>query len=159
VLNNGGSYAFIGTLKAGVGDTDKTGANDGGIWTNFGGTYKRLARKGDPAPGTTGSYATFEKLVLPDVGGPVFTASVSGVPSSQTQGLWAGSGGVPSLILETGASLQVHTTPKTVRSFSIFQVPPLVMGQSRSFEATKGNLVYIATFTDNTWGIFSTVGN
>jgi hypothetical protein len=33
------------------------------------------------------------------------------------------------------------------------------MGQSRSFEATKGNLVYIATFTDNTWGIFSTVGN
>jgi len=159
VLNNGGSYAFIASLASGVGDTEKSGANGSGVWTNFGGAYERLVRKGDAAPGTIGRYLAFEQLVLPDVGGPIFTASLSGVPASQAKGLWAASKGVPSLILETGASLQVHTVTKTVRSFNIFQIPPLVMGQSRSFEATKGNLVYIATFTDGTWGIFSVAGS
>jgi hypothetical protein len=43
---------------------------------------------------------------------------------------------------------------KTIQLLQIFPQPAYVTGQSRSFDASTGNLVYQATFGDETWGIY-----
>jgi len=53
-----------------------------------------------------------------------------------------------------GQQLDFHGTAKTVKSIQIFVQAGGAMGQSRSFEAGTGKLVYQATFDDGTWGIY-----
>jgi len=94
--------------------------------------------------------------VLPDVGGPIFLATLSGVPAVQNEGVWAltaSKGLVP--VVVKGEPLAVGATTKTVKAIGIFQLPAGVLGQSRSFDASTAGLVYQATFTDNTWGIYT----
>jgi uncharacterized repeat protein (TIGR03803 family) len=159
VLNDNDAYAFIGMLESRVGDTAANGSNDSGIWTNINGPLACVVRKGDAAPGTNGAFASFEQLVLPDVGGPIFTARLQGVPASQSHGLWAvNSSDNLVLLIATGNTRSVHGATKTVKSFRIFELPKAVSGQSRSFDGPKENIIYTAEFTDGTSAIFEVLG-
>jgi hypothetical protein len=154
VLNNHDRLAFAGTLKLGGG---VTGANANGLWSDADGTMKLIARQGDAAPGVDGAkFSAFQQFVLPDVGGVVFLATVSGVPATQNQGVWALlPTGKLELVVRTGDLFDLRGAAKTIRTLAIFQVAPGVMGQSRSFDASTARLVYKATFTDGTWGVYS----
>src|SRR5205807_1163884 len=88
VLNNNNRIAFIGTLK--TSGTSITSKSDVGIWSDWDGTMKRIVREGDTAPGGYGGkFSAFTQLVLPDDGGPIFLATLSGVPKTQSTGVWA----------------------------------------------------------------------
>jgi hypothetical protein len=158
VLNNNDAIAFIGTVKTG-GTAGATGSNDTGIWSNWDGTLKLVVREGDPAPnatsGTTGSFSIFKQVVLPDVGGPIFLATLRGVPGKANTGVWAlAPNGTLELIVKTGDPLDFNGTPKLVKSIGIFQLAPAALGQSRSFEASTADVVFQANFADGTWGIY-----
>ena len=154
VINNNDDIAFIGTLKTSS-TTGVTTANDSGIWSNWNGTLELVARTGEAAPGTTGTFAAFTQLVLPDLNGPYFVAKLSGVHASANTGLWNVSGAQDSrLIVQTGQQLSVHGTAKTVKSFTIFPVVPYTGGQTRSFDPASRRCVFEVTFTDKTWAIY-----
>ena len=96
------------------------------------------------------------QLVLPDVDGPIFLADLDGVPSTQNQGLYAvmPDGSVLRVVAK-GDSLPFRNgAQKTVKTIGVFQQPAEAVGQSRSFDASTGTIVYQATFTDGTWGIY-----
>jgi len=162
VLNNNDQVAAIGFLKPSAPD-GVTLANDTGIWSNASGTYEQVARKGDLAPnfvgatGTNGKFAAFVQLVLPDVGGPIFLATLSDLPAVQNEALFAvNPGGILIRVVGKGdTDLPTRdSVTRTVRSISIFQAPPAVGGQSRSFDAATENIVYQANFTDGTWAVY-----
>jgi len=150
VLNNNDHLAFLATLKTGAGGA--TGATDTGIWSDWDGTMKLIARKGDPAPGGVGgTFSSFKQLVLPDVGGPIFLATLGGVPAVQNTGIWAvAPDGTLTMVVKTGATLD----NKTVKSIIVFPLAQGAIGQSRSFDASTGKIVYQANFTDGSWGIY-----
>jgi len=150
VLNNNGAAAFVGTLTGTDGVTPAPGA---GIWSNAGGTLTQIASEGSAAPGG-GTFSSFVQFVLPDVGGVVFLANLSGLPATQSQGLWAVWNGELTRVVGTGDTLDLHGIAKTVKTIGIFHEVPTALGQSRSFDASTGDLVYTATFTDGTWGIY-----
>ena len=79
---------------------------------------------------------------------------ISGVPASRNSGVWASTPGGIIPILITGQQLDFHGRAKTVKSIQIFEQAGGAMGQSRSFDAGTGKLVYQATFDDGTWGIY-----
>ena len=153
VLNNHDHVAFLGTTKAGANPSTT------GIWSDWDGTMKQVVKAGDTAPGGFGGkFAAFTQIVLPDVGGPIFLATLSGVPKSQSTGLWAiASDETLTPIVVTGDTtntLDFHGVAETVKSLSIFQTAPGVRGVSRSFDASTGNLVFKAGFTDGLWGMY-----
>jgi hypothetical protein len=146
VLNNRGEVAFIGALA---------GNNAGGLWATTGGTLRLVASQGGDAPGAGGAkFAGFKQVVLPDHGGPVFVAKLSGAPKAMKTGLWsAGADGEVRLMGRTGDLVQVGGATKVVGSFSVFAVRPQVAGQSRNFDATTRAVAFVATFTDGTWAV------
>jgi hypothetical protein len=149
VLNNNGAVAFIADLQPLV-----YGARDQlGIFSNAGGTLVNLALEGSAAPGG-GAFSSFNEIVLPDTGDLVFEATLSGEPPSRNEGVWALWNGELTRVVGKGDSLDLRAPAKTVKSVVIFQLVPTALGQSRSFDATTGNLVFEATFTDGTWGIY-----
>jgi hypothetical protein len=150
VLNNNGAVAFIGDLARVDGIK---AADQSGIWSNAGGTLQNIAQQGSAAP-HGGAFSSFEQVVLPDTGDLVFQAALSGVPSSQNNGVWALWNGELTRVVGKGSMLELHAPEKTVKSFGIFLLVPTALGQSRSFDPTTGNLVFQATFTDGTWGIY-----
>jgi hypothetical protein len=109
---------------------------------------------GDDAPGGPGEFSAFKQIALMDSGDVVFEATLSGVPASRNSGVWASTPGGIIPILVTGQQLDFHGTAKTVKSIQIFEQASGAMGQSRSFDASTGKLVYQATFNDGTWGIY-----
>jgi hypothetical protein len=152
VLNNNDAIAFVGALK--TSGTSITSKSDTGIWSNAQGALKRLVREGDSAPGG-GTFSSFTQIVLPDVGDVIFTATLASVPSGMNTGIFAVAGdGSITLVSRTGTLMPVRSVMKTIKSLQIFQQAPFVLGQSRSFDASTANLVYQATFTDGTWGIY-----
>jgi len=154
VINNLDSIAFIGTLKVDHAN-GVTASNNSGIWSNWNGTMEEVARTGDAAPNTSGTFSAFKQLVLPDDNGPIFEARLSGVPSSANTGVWqATSGQILASIIVTGQNLEVHGVTKTVKSFSIFPVVPYCGDQSR-FDPASRRVVFQVTFTDKTWAIFN----
>jgi hypothetical protein len=156
VLNNNDQIAFIGSLQTARNlVTAKTAS---GIWTNTSGTMSLVARIGSSAPGTSGLFSEFDQIVLPDVGGPVFLAKLTGVKSTVNTGVWCvDSDGQTHLLIQTGDVVDVHGVSKVITSFSIFNACPQVAGQSRSFDASTRTIVFIATFRDNTWAILQAV--
>lgn len=147
VMNNLGQIAFRGVLKSG-GTTGVTSSNKIGIWTES----RLLIRAGDVAPGTNGAtFCDFLQLVFPDANGPIFLATLNGVPASENTGVWAATkDGTLTLVVKTGELLD----GKTVQSLSIFPLAQGSIGQSRSFDASSGKIVYQANFTDGSWGIY-----
>jgi sugar lactone lactonase YvrE len=153
VLSATGSVAFVGTLKkspsAGV-----TARNRTRIYICVGSTVYEIVSTGDDAPGGPGEFSAFKQIALMDSGDVVFEATLSGVPASRNSGVWASTPGGIIPILVTGQQLDFHGTAKTVKSIQIFEQASGAMGQSRSFDASTGKLVYQATFNDGTWGIY-----
>jgi hypothetical protein len=153
VLSGNGTLAFIGTLKPGTGGTTTTNAT--GVYVSQSGTLSLVARQGDVAPGSAGKFTVFNQVVAMNAGYVVFLASLTGVPASQNQGIWAAMpDGSLTPVVEKGNLLDFHGTNKTVKSIGIFQQASNFLGQSRSFDTDAGILVYEATFTDQTWGIY-----
>jgi hypothetical protein len=157
VLNNADQIAFLGTLEPVKGSV--TPATNQGVWSNNSGTLKVVARTGDAAAGVTGGkYSKFEQIVLPDNGGPIFLAQLSGVKANVSTGLWSvGADGQVHRILRTGDMATVHGESKVITGFSVFTVCPQVSGQSRSFDAQTRSLAVLAAFSDGTWAILQTV--
>jgi hypothetical protein len=161
VLNNDGEIAFIGTS---VTPRFRAAADAQGIFTATGGTVSKIATAGGPAPifagstSTTGTFASFQQVVLPDTGGPIFTATLRGAKPGKATGLWsADSSGNIYLVAQAGNMVEVHGHPKLIKSISIFNSLPYVSGQSRSFDPQWRNLVFVAYFTDGTWAIIQMV--
>jgi len=156
VLNNNDQIAFIGSLQ--TARNLVTARTASGIWTNTSGTMSLVARIGSSAPGTSGLFSEFHQIVLPDMGGPIFLAKLTGVKSTVNTGVWCvDSDGQTHLLIQTGDVVDVHGVSKVITSFSIFNACPQVAGQSRSFDASTRTIVFIATFRDNTWAILQAV--
>jgi len=153
VMNNNDGIAFVGSARE-PGTPPKTYS---GIWSSAQGAFKRLVQSGDPAPGG-GRFAAFTQIVLPDVADVIFTATLAGVPPGQNVGVFqVQTDGSITLIQRTGVLLPVYALEKTVAKLGIFQTPPYVTGQSRSFDASTGNIVYETTFTDGAWAIYELI--
>jgi YD repeat-containing protein len=157
VINNSEQIAFIGSLQPATNRV--TAATAAGVWANTSGTMKLVARAGGTAAGVTGGkFASFDQIVLPDVGGPIFLATLTGVIKTMNTGVWSiGSDGQAHLLWQTGEVADVHGMPKVISSFSIFTVCPQVVGQSRNFDAATRTIAFLATFSDGTWAILQAV--
>lgn len=154
VTNSKDQIAFIGKLKV---NGTVTGANCQGIWANTSGTLALVARAQDQAPGcaTGAKFSLFNQLVLPDQGGVVFLATLTGkvVNASNNQGIWAvDTNGTLQLVARKGDVLMINGVPKIVSSLSVFATSTGVTGQTRSFNHA-GDLIYTVTFTDKTQAI------
>jgi kumamolisin len=153
VINNNEAVAFMGTLASSRSAT--------GIWATGSNlaTLALVAQTGGAAPGCPGAtFNTFSELVLPDVGGTVFVATLNnnggGVSSTNNLGVWGvDNTGTLQLIVRTGDILN----GKTITALSILSSPAYVNGQDRSFSASTGDLVYLATFSDKSTAIFNVV--
>jgi len=82
------------------------------------------------------------------------TNAVAGVTATNKIGIWAvDNSGNLQLIVREGDVLG----GKTITSLSFLPVLPYVTGQSRNINQATGDLVYKATFSDKTSGIFEVV--
>lgn len=167
VYNAHEKVAFRGALSGG--DTVRTPLNNSiGIWSNSGGTLRLVARLGTQAPGTpTGAtFASFLQYALPDQGGVLLLAALKtgsttapdpgGTTAANNLGIWAvDTAGDLRLIVRKG---DVHPeTGSVITGLSFLPAAPLAVGQTRSFDASTGDLIYVATFADGTQGVFKVV--
>jgi len=150
VLNDAGEMAFCGGLRGpGVDDS-----NDDGIFSEGGGNGLQLiARSGDNAPGTPSGvvFNSFSSPVLNGGGQIAFTCRLTGtgVDFSNDRGIWAQDlSGSLTLIAREGDLLDVNSDPSIddIRTIS-------GLGFSDGFN-DRGQLVFLATFTDGTIGVF-----
>jgi hypothetical protein len=156
VYSGSSAVAFLGTLAQGGGVTV---SNDTGVWSNDGGLHL-VAREGDQAPGCGAGvvFKTFTQIALPDQGGVVMFAKLggTGVGSSNDMAIFAvDTGGTLQLIAREGTPHAV--TGKTIKTLSFLPAIAGVSGQTRGFSQSTGDLVYSATFTDGSAGIFKVV--
>jgi hypothetical protein len=157
VYSGSSAVAFIGTLVQGGATTV---SNDTGVWSNDGGTLRLVAREGGQASGCAAgvTFKTFTQIALPDQGGVVMFAKLggTGVGSSNDMAIFAvDTGGTLQLIAREGTTHAV--TGKTIKTLSFLPAIAGVSGQTRGFSQTTGDLVYSATFTDGSAGIFKVV--
>ncbi len=158
VFNSNDQIAFIGKLKTGGA---VTAANCQGIWAGTSGTLALVAQAQGQAPDCPvgAKFQSFAQLVLPDQGGVVFLANLTGAGG---QGIWAVDtvGGLH-LVARKGDVLMINGTPKVISALSIFTpsagtaiftLSAGTAGQTRSFNKA-GDLVYKVTFTDRTQAI------
>jgi hypothetical protein len=158
VYSGSNAVAFLGTLTQLVGGVDMT--NDTGVWSNDGGTLHLVAREGGQAPGCASGvvFSQLKQIALPDQGGVLLYARLAGtgVTSANDYGIWAvDTGGTLQLIAREGDPHAV--TGKTINKLTFLPVVSGVSGQTRSFSQATGDLVYSATFTDKSAGIFKVV--
>jgi len=74
-----GYTAFLGLAKPGLGGV--TTLNNSAIYSDFFGSLERFAMEGSPAPGTSGSFASFRYPLLGS-GNVVFQSTLAGSPGS-----------------------------------------------------------------------------
>lgn len=166
VYNNHDVLAFMGDLAHGSGDVVTYGpaANFRGLWSTEGGALHLVARKGQQAPGCSSGllFSSFRQVALPDqggannTGGVVFLATVSGkgVSWATNQGIWAvDTGGDLQLIIREGTRLN----GKEVKDLSFLAPAAGATGQTRSYTQNTGDILYKATFTDNSWAVYKVV--
>jgi sugar lactone lactonase YvrE len=163
VYNDNEAVAFIQTS----GDPE-VGIYDSSIDCTSGGTLGTVAELGEPAPGCASgvTFSSFESLGLANVGGAtnqggvIFMATLSGtgVTAANNTGIFAEDDtGAVQLIVRTGDVL----IGKTITALSFLPTESggnaLAAGQTRSFSAATGDLVYNATFSDKSQAIFNVV--
>jgi uncharacterized repeat protein (TIGR03803 family) len=146
VYNNNEAVAFRATLKAAAGQSAL------GLWATDANapTLAKVALAGDQAPGcpTGTTFSAFSELALPDTGGVIFLATLtgSGVTTANNTGIFAvDTTGNLQLIVRTGDVLN----NKTVTALSFLPPEPL-SPQTRSFDPATASLVFSATLTDPT---------
>ena len=156
VFNANDHVAFLGTLRKGGGVTV---ANRQGIWANTSGTLALVARAQGQAPGCPigSKFLSFSQLVLPEHGGVVFLASLTGatggVNRTNNRGIWAAdTSGNLRLLARKSDVLTINGSSKIVSALSLFSSSKGTTGQTRSFNQA-GDLIYKVTFTDKTQAI------
>jgi hypothetical protein len=163
VYNNNHAVAFVGTIKGAPANAAT------GIWCNSTGTLQLVARLGTSAVGGAGAtFGEFSEIALPDQGGPgnhggvVVLATLNsdpavGVTATNDTGIWAlDTTNTLQLIVRTGDLLPDRNGVfKMVTSLAFLRTESIVNGQTRSFDQSSGDLVYLATFSDKTTGIYA----
>jgi hypothetical protein len=157
VINAQGRAAFTATVMgAGV-----SGANDTGLWWGAPGNVRMVARKGDTAPGTIGTFAGFTSVALPDDAaadgsvGPVFVAKLKGVKTNI--GLWAlNSLGELQLIALKGNTAKVKGVDKVISNITVLSAVTGSPAQPRSYNGER-TLIYRLTFSDKSQKLVTTV--
>lgn len=155
VLNNAGQTAVYADLAgSGVDDT-----NNRGIWLGAGGSLSLVTRMGDQAPGAAPG-VTFGLLgaqSLNDAGQIAFPAYLagSGVDETNNRGIWAtDTAGILQLIARTGDLLEVAPGDlRTIDELSMHVFNGSSDGRPSAFN-NLGQLVFAATFTDGSQGVF-----
>ena len=160
VYNSHGEIAFRGTVRGGVG---VTAVNAAGLWASgSNGKLRLIARTNQgvvPGYPAAARFSLIRQFVLPDKGGVIFLADINGVALTDNQGLWvADAAGQPRLIVRKGGGLMVDGVAKQIIALSILTGTPETLGQKRAF-ADGSELVYKASFSDGTQGIFQVVIN
>jgi hypothetical protein len=158
VYNNNEEVAFLGSLKPGVGDAVANPSNLKGIWANNGGTLHLVARTLEQAPGCPSGvvFKTINRFVLPDQGGVVLLATLSGtaVTSANNQGIWAvDSAGELQLVARKGD--EQPGTGKLIKALSFLTPTSSTAGQTRNFAHGTGDISYRATLSDGTSAVFT----
>ena len=149
-LDSNGTVMFIGYLLGGGAPRDR----NSGIWMSRVGVPTTLmVREDDPAPGTTGRFATFSSLIGTQ-GRFAFAATLrgSGITGGNSQAVYTFDwmGGLTKVI-QTGDAVAMPTGPdRTVRHFDF------VCGQSESGRSAingAGAIALRLVFTDNSEAI------
>jgi hypothetical protein len=90
-----------------------------------------------PAPGTSNNFSSFGTIVLPDVGGVIFTAS-----AGTNNGIWVQDSDFSvKLVALRGQSINVGSSNKVISSFSLM---------NKFYSQDTGVITYQAYFTDGT---------
>ena len=155
MFNDAGQIAFI-TEIAGAG-VDAT--NNEGIWSGKPNELALVARRGDPAPGTS-SGVHFSDLDYPTLNGSgqiAFRAALngSGVGSTNDRGIWATDRNWRlRLIARAGDQLEVAPGDfRTLSDINFSSASGNSDGRSSGFN-NLGQLVYWASFMDGSQGVF-----
>jgi hypothetical protein len=150
--NNNDQIAFWANLRSVM------GGNPSGIWSNSGGSLALVAHTGMQAPGCPRGvkFSSFLRFALPDQGGVVFLAKLSHTTRAADRGIWAvDTNGALQLIVREG---QLHpVTGKKITRITFLPTPLFVGGQTRGFNQSTGDLIYEASFSDGSKGIFKVV--
>jgi hypothetical protein len=111
-FNNLGETAFSNTLVTNTGSGDVTSTNNGGVWSEGGGSLHLVVRKGAAAPGaSSGSivpvFNTFSTVVINHSGLTAFIGTLqTGSGSAYTGGIWSeapgGMGTLTAIALDGG---------------------------------------------------------
>jgi hypothetical protein len=123
------------------------------IWSGSAGHVALVTKKGDAAPGCPAGtvFSGFTSISLPDQGGVVILANISGLPGAK-QGIWAvDTGGTLRLVIREGD--WEPTSGKTIKKLTFMPVVKGVSGQTRGFSQDTGDIAYFAQFTDGSFGI------
>jgi hypothetical protein len=146
-LNDSGQVAFVANLNL-------TGVPSG-IWTDVGGVLTKVAATNDSAPGTTGSFSTFDGPALNANGHMAFTARLTlggSVTSTNDTGLWIrDSDGTVQLVLREGDLFDIDGDGPGTTTKTISQIAMSAAGHSDS-----NQFALRLTFTDGTQGIYFT---
>ena len=148
-LNANGQTAF----RADLTGSGVNSNNDEGIFAEAGSSLRLVARKGDPAPGTTATFHSLEDPSLNAGGQTAFRADLTGrgVKSDNNEGIFAETGSGLRLVARTG-----DTAPGTDAVFASFDDPSLNANGETAFEAV---LTGAGVNLDNNEGIFAETGD
>jgi hypothetical protein len=155
VLNDAGQVAFITELAG----TSVNSSNDEGIWLGKPDALALMARRGDPAPGTSNGvrFGDLDYPTLNSAGQIAFRAALngSGIGSSNDRGIWATDlTGILQLIARVGDQLEV--TPgdfRMLRDINFSSASGNSDGRPSGFN-NIGQLAFWASFTDGSQGVF-----
>jgi hypothetical protein len=166
-LNNAGRTAFAAELLSGTGGV--TSSNDTGVWSEGGGLLALIAREGSHAPGTPaganfGEFCWYcgDTFAYNGTGQTAFRAQLltgsGGVDSTNNVGIWAvDRAGALQLVARTGDQLDVDPGPgvnlRAVLDLKFWGGPGTEGGLSNGL-SDNGQLAFIATFTDYSYGVF-----
>ncbi len=135
VLNSAGQTAFTATLTGNGVNVH----NDEGIWLGGSGNLVLVVRQGNPAPDTPNDvyYGSLGLPVLNAAGQIAFSAYLTGtgVPFTNSQGIWSGSSGNLELVARSG--IQAPGTPAGVQYLGFQAREPVINGVGQTaFNAT-----------------------
>lgn len=160
VYNNADQVAFLAQLEIGKGGVQK--GSNAGLWmTGMQGRNRVLhlvaRQKTTSVPGyPAGAYfSAFNRFALLESGQLVMQATLAGdVAVADNSGIWATDANRQlRLIVRKGGGLMVDGVAKTIVDLSILTGARETMGQTRGL-SDNGQIVYLATFSDGTKGIF-----
>ncbi|MEM7315864.1 MAG: choice-of-anchor tandem repeat NxxGxxAF-containing protein, partial [Planctomycetota bacterium] len=156
-IDNAGNTLFASDLLG----PDVTSTNGTGLWKENGGNVELIARAGDEAPGANGG--TFRTFIndldidysVNSLGQVAFIAELDNADSNQDEGIWAQDvNGQLQLIILKGQMLEVSPGDlRTVASIDYRYGSNNGDGRQSGF-SDRGEIVFRATFTDQTWGVF-----
>jgi hypothetical protein len=148
VINNNGAIAFIGystatsSVTINIGTVTNALTNVSSIYLSLPGATNKLnvASVGSPAPGLPDNFSSFGTMVLPDVGGVIFTGW-----AGTNNGIWVQNSDFSvHLVAFRGQSIPSGSSNKVISSFTLI---------NHFHNQDTGIITYQAYFTDGTSAI------